>query len=56
MAGSKVTLEFSFREARIICDALASYLPPKDDEMISFMLFARIKHRVDKQIEKNEST
>ncbi len=52
--GSKVAIEFSLKEAKIICDALSNFLPPKEDEMIAFMLFSRIKSKVDKQIEKNE--
>ena len=45
-------IEFSYKEARIICTILASSTPSKDDEMIVSMLYARIK----KELENNESS
>lgn len=43
-----MTLEITLREAKIILAAISGYLPPKDDEMISFMLYHRIKSKVEK--------
>ena len=46
-----MTIELSIKEAKILCHVLSSSTPAKEEEMISFMLYARIK----KEIEKNES-
>ncbi len=43
----KIILEFTIREAEIICKAIASTQPIKEDEMISFMLYARIKNKIE---------
>ncbi len=51
---NKITIEFSIAEARILCNILASANPQKNEELISFMLYARIKRRIDDEIEKNE--
>jgi hypothetical protein len=51
----KVVIEFSLREANVLCNILASSTPTKEDEMISFLLYARIKRKVeDSQNGKNE--
>jgi hypothetical protein len=51
----KVTISFSIHEAEIIRRALSHYSPPKEDEMVSFMIFNRIKTKIAEAIE-NENT
>jgi hypothetical protein len=51
MTDPKVIIEFSIHEAEIIRRALSHYSPPKEDEMVSFMLFNRIKTRIAEAIE-----
>ena len=55
MAESKVIIEFTIHEAEIIRRAIAHYNPPQEDEMISIMLFNRIKAKIAETIE-NESS
>jgi hypothetical protein len=50
-----VKLELTISEARIICNTIASYIPKKEDEMISIMLYARIKRKIEEVTGKNES-
>lgn len=44
-----MTLEITIREAEIILLALGSSLPSKENEVISFMLFHRIRNKIDQQ-------
>lgn len=53
---SKVVIEFTINEAKILCNAIAGCSPPKDDEMISVMLYTRIKHKIEETMNKNESS
>ena len=55
MEGSKIIIEFTINEAKIVCKAIASSNPEKMDEMISFMLYSRIKHKIEEAVSKNES-
>lgn len=54
MSNPKVIIEFSIHEAEIIRRALSHYSPPKEDEMISFMLFNRIKSKIAEAIENED--
>lgn len=54
MSEPKVKVEFTIHEAEIIRRALSHYSPPKEDEMISFMLFNRMKTKIAEAIEENE--
>lgn len=51
-----MTLEITIREAEIIRTAIASMIPSKADEMITFMLYHRIAKKIDEQDRKNESS
>lgn len=46
-----VKLELTVHEAEVIRRALSHYSPPKEDEMVSVMLFTRIKTRIAEAIE-----
>jgi len=50
----KIILELTLREASLICKCISSSLPAKEDEMISVMLYSRIKNMIE-TIGKNES-
>lgn len=50
----KVVLELTIHEAEIIRRAVQGYSPPQEDEMISFMLFNRIKNKIAETIENDE--
>jgi hypothetical protein len=54
MSDYKITVEFTIKEANILCRAIASNSPLKEDEMISFMLYARITRKVEEATGKNE--
>jgi hypothetical protein len=51
MTEPKVIIEFSIHEAEIIRRALSHYSPPKEDEMVSFMIFNRIKTKIAESCE-----
>lgn len=55
MSEPKVIIELSVHEAEIIRRAISHYSPPKEDEMISFMLFTRIKTKITEAIENEHS-
>lgn len=50
----KITIEFTIREARIILSSIQHYNPPREDEMISIMLYSRITRKIE-EVAKNES-
>lgn len=50
----KVKLELSIHEAEIIRRAISHYSPPQEDEMVSIMIYNRIKVKIAEAIE-NES-
>lgn len=54
MGESKITIEFSIREAMILARAIASNSPSKEDEMISFMIYSRIVRTIEDATGKNE--
>jgi len=49
MEQSKITIEFTLYEAMILCKAIAGHNPAKEDEMISVMLYARIKNKIEEK-------
>lgn len=49
-----VVLELSIREARVISHALSSAIPVKEDEMISYMLYARVTRKLEEVSRKDE--
>jgi len=52
-----MTIELTLTEARILCHILSSSTPVKEEEMILFMLYARIKRSLEEEtIHKNESS
>lgn len=51
---NKVIIELTLKEAKILCSAIAGHNPPKEDEMISFMLYTRIKLKINETADKNE--
>ncbi len=53
-AFEKVTIEFTLNEARILAFALSSHNPPKRDEMIAFILYARVTKAIEEANSKNE--
>jgi hypothetical protein len=54
MSSDKITVEFSIREAEILCRAIASNNPSKDDEMLSFMIYSRILKKLEEATGKYE--
>ena len=54
MTDAKIVLEFSLREADILRRAIASNSPLKEDEMISFMLYARITRKIEETTGRHE--
>jgi hypothetical protein len=48
----KITVEFSIKEAEILCRAIQGYSPPIYEELISIMLYNRIKNKIDLTIKK----
>ena len=52
---NKVSIEFTINEAKILRRAIQGYTPPKDDEMISAMLYVRITRKIQESLGKNES-
>jgi hypothetical protein len=40
-------IEFTITEAMILCAILASSTPPVGNEMVAFMLYGRIKRKLD---------
>ncbi|MEX0595466.1 MAG: hypothetical protein WD512_03120 [Candidatus Paceibacterota bacterium] len=43
---NKVQIEFTIRESQILLKALSTFSPSKDDEMIAFMIHARITRKI----------
>ncbi len=52
MIDDKISIDFTIKEANIICKAIASNNPPKDEEMISYMLHARIQYKIAETMKK----
>lgn len=50
----KIQLEFTLNEARIIKAAIASLIPPKEDEMILIMLYRRIENKLIETVGSHE--
>lgn len=49
-----MTIELTIKEAKILCHVLSNSTPAKEEEMISFMLYARIKRNIEEETQKNE--
>jgi len=49
--GSKIILELTLNEARIIRKAIVSHNPDKEDEMIAIMLHSRIARLIEEKHE-----
>jgi len=54
LADSNIKVEFTLREAKILCMALSTFSPLKEDEMIAFMLYSRIQSKLEEA--KNEKS
>lgn len=51
---TKVSVEFTIAEVRILCKALFGHNPLKGDEMISYMLYARLSRKIDEVVSKDD--
>ena len=49
MVDSSITLELTIHEAKIVTQAIASYLPSKENEMIAFMIYNRIMKKLEEK-------
>jgi len=45
-----IQIEFSINEARILSRAVQHYSPPKEDEMISAMIYLRILKKIEENV------
>jgi len=43
----KITIDFTLKEARVLLSAISGFLPPKDDELISTVLYMRIASKIE---------
>ena len=54
MEESKIVIEFTITEAKILRKAIASCIPQRDEEMVTMMLYARITRKIEEKTGKVE--
>ena len=47
MVESKIVLELTLNEAKILCKTIQGYSPQKADEVITFFLYNRISKKIE---------
>jgi hypothetical protein len=47
----KISVEFTIREAEALCRIIQNHNPPKSDELIVILLYARIKRAIEERAE-----